>query len=65
MFTIWTLWGSKDAEFTQVPKISIYLSDKMHLKKLFKKKEFLNYIRGPQCSEEILYSGFRCMLLLR
>jgi hypothetical protein len=31
--------------------------DKMHLKKLLKKKEFLYYTGGPLCTEENLYPG--------
>jgi hypothetical protein len=46
-FTIWTSWVSKDAEFYVDFKNINYLSDKMHLKKIFQDKDFRLYTGAP------------------
>jgi hypothetical protein len=47
----------KIQNFTQISKLKTYLGDKMHLKKQFKKKEFLYYTGGTLCTGGTLYPG--------
>jgi hypothetical protein len=47
LFTIWTSWVSKDAEFYADFKNINYLSDKMHLKDVIQEKRFSLLHRRP------------------